>query len=271
MGARMEGQRQLQDVLEIVRQDRLPLAVGEPVGLQRYDRAAGDGEQSERDPGNHERPRQGGACDRLAGEYVDDPAKQHWLGELRCRKQEIDDREQPAQRRLLAEQLENAGVDAEDGHGGEELGATAGTESAHTLIRDRPRDIAQAVSFAQLINRPATGGKNPPSKMSPATGRLRNLKSCPIWSIARSMRAGSMPPRPLRLTSSVRMLSARTVRRRSSSRSRSPSSMRLAASTAARAGSLTVALMPAISARTNPFTASGLAAAKAGLTTTAKP
>ena len=110
----MKGQRQLQDVLEIVRQHRLALAVGEPVSLQRHQRAAGDGEQSERHPGGQERPGRIRAGHRLAGEHVDDAAEQHRLGELRRRQQQIGDRQYPAQPRLLAEQFENAGVEAED-------------------------------------------------------------------------------------------------------------------------------------------------------------
>ena len=122
MGAGVEGQRQLQDVLEIVGQDRLALAVREPVGLQGHERAARNGEEPERDPGRQERPGRVRAGHRLAGENVDDPAEQHGFGELRARQQEIGDREQPAQSRLLAEQLENAGVETEYGHAGDELG-----------------------------------------------------------------------------------------------------------------------------------------------------
>ena len=121
MGAGVEGQRQLQDVLEIVGQHRLALAVREPVGLQRHDRAAADGEQPERHPGQQERPGRVRAGDRLAGEHVDDPAEQHGFRELRGGEQQIGERQQPAQPRLLAEQLENAGVEAENGHAGEEL------------------------------------------------------------------------------------------------------------------------------------------------------
>ncbi|MGY4329319.1 hypothetical protein ACVWWG_003736 [Bradyrhizobium sp. LB7.2] len=112
----MEGQRQLQDVLEIVGQHRLALAVREPVGLQGHERAAGDGEQPECHPGHQKRPGRIRSGNRLAGEHVDDPAEQHGFCELRGGKQEIGKRQQPAEPCFLAEQFENAGVETEDGH-----------------------------------------------------------------------------------------------------------------------------------------------------------
>ena len=51
MGAGMEGQRQLHDVLEIARQHRLALAVRQPIRVQRDRSAASDGKQAERRPG----------------------------------------------------------------------------------------------------------------------------------------------------------------------------------------------------------------------------
>ena len=53
---------------------------------------------------------------RLAGEHVDDLAEQHRLGELRAGQQQIGAGENPAQPRLFAEQLEDAGVKAKHGH-----------------------------------------------------------------------------------------------------------------------------------------------------------
>ena len=50
MGAAVEAERQLQDVLEIVGHHRVPAAVRQPVGVQRDQRAAGDGEQAEARP-----------------------------------------------------------------------------------------------------------------------------------------------------------------------------------------------------------------------------
>ena len=117
MRAGVEGHRQLQDVLEIAGQHRLALAVREPVGLRARHRADADGEQAERGPGGEQRP---GRAAGLAGEHVDDAAEQHRLGELRGRQQEIGDGEDPAKPRFLAEQFEDAGVEAEQGHAGYE-------------------------------------------------------------------------------------------------------------------------------------------------------
>ena len=119
MGAGVEGQRQLHDVLEIVGQHRLALAVRQLVGIERDERAARDGEQAERHPGAQQRPgriRGQRAGLRLAGEHVDDLAEQHRLGELRAGQQQIGEGQNPAQPRLLAEQLEHAGVKAQHGH-----------------------------------------------------------------------------------------------------------------------------------------------------------
>ena len=121
MGAGMEGQRQLHDVLEIVGQHRLALAVGEAVGVQRHHGAAADREQAERRPGREQWPgrdrgeRAGGG---LAGEHVDDAAEQHRLGELRGREQEIGAGQHPAEPRFLAEQFEDADVETKQGHTG---------------------------------------------------------------------------------------------------------------------------------------------------------
>ncbi len=57
MGAGVERQRQLHDVLEIIRQHRLALPVRQPVGVQRDRRTAPYGEQAERRPGRQQRPR----------------------------------------------------------------------------------------------------------------------------------------------------------------------------------------------------------------------
>ncbi len=119
MGAGMKGQRQLHDVLEIIRQHHLALAVRQLVGVERDRRAAEDREQAERNPGREQRPRRirrqrPGL--RFAGEHVDDLAEQHRLGELRAGQQQVGEGQNPAQPRLLAEQLEDAGVEAQHGH-----------------------------------------------------------------------------------------------------------------------------------------------------------
>ena len=95
----MKGQRQLHDVLEIIRQHRLALAMRQPVGMQRDRGAASNGEQAEGRPGREQRPGRRGAeraggC--LAGENVDDAAEQHRLGELRAGQQQVGAGENPA-------------------------------------------------------------------------------------------------------------------------------------------------------------------------------
>ena len=99
MGAGVEGQRQLHDVLEIIGQHRLALAVRQPIGMQRDRGTASNGEQAECRPRREQRPRRRGAeraggC--LAGENVDDPAEQHRLGELGAGQQQIGAGEDPA-------------------------------------------------------------------------------------------------------------------------------------------------------------------------------
>ncbi len=121
MGAGVEGQRQLHDVFEIIRQHRLTLTVRQLVGMERDRGAAQDREQAERHPGGQQRPgrvRRQRPGLRFAGEHVDDLAEQHRLGELRGGQQQIGDSENPAQPRLLAEQFEDAGVEAKHGHSG---------------------------------------------------------------------------------------------------------------------------------------------------------
>ena len=55
MDAAVEAERQLQDVLEVVGHHRVTAAVRQPVGVQRHQRAAGDGEQAEAHPGREQR------------------------------------------------------------------------------------------------------------------------------------------------------------------------------------------------------------------------
>ena len=96
MGAGVESQRQLHDVLEIIRQHRLALAVREPIGVQGDRGTASDGKQAERRPGRQQWP---GGCRtrrRRAGENIDNPAEQHRLCELRASEQQVGAGEQPA-------------------------------------------------------------------------------------------------------------------------------------------------------------------------------
>ena len=145
MGAGVEGQRQLHDVLEIIGQHRLALAVRQPVGMERDQRAARDGEQAERHPGRQQRPgRVRGQRPglRLAGEHVDDLAEQHRLGELRAGQQQVGEGENPAQPRLLAEQFEDAGVKAQHGHQDQRLGAGEAISETHSNQGSRWRTRA---------------------------------------------------------------------------------------------------------------------------------
>ena len=213
---------------------------------------------------------------RLAGEHVDDAAEQHRFGELRAGQQQIGDGKDPAQPRLLAEQLEDAGVKAKQGHavrdstGGRRGGRSSGS---CILIRDRPRDTAARSIFCS-IDQAAVQRRQESvvEDIRRPTAACRNLKSSAIWSIDRSRRAGSMPPMPLRFTSPVRMLSR--------SDGAQPFEFEIARSAVhpvddfiRRAPGILDGrdAVPAITARRKPFTASGLAAANAGLTMTAKP
>ena len=139
MGAGVESQRQLHDVFEIIGQHRLALAVRQLVGVERDNGAAADGEQAERHPGRQQRPgrvRGQRAGLWLAREHVDNLAEQHRLGELRAGQQQIGEGQNPTQPRLLAEQLEDAGVKAQHGHSDKDSGAS-GISRGRILIRDR--------------------------------------------------------------------------------------------------------------------------------------
>ena len=141
MGAGVEGQRQLHDVLEIVRQHHLALAVRQPVGMQRDGRAAQDGEQAEAaqaassGQADDDRPAPGRAGRRA----IDDAAEQHRFGELRAGQQQIGAGQDPAQPRLLAEQLQRRAYRDEAGTCG--FGARAGRDQRlrpHCDQRSKP-------------------------------------------------------------------------------------------------------------------------------------
>ena len=108
MGAAVERERKLQQVLEIVGQHALLAPVREAVRMQRDQHAAADGEQSEPDPGGEQRGQVGERRQPAGGlrahQRVDDAAEQHRLGELRRRQRHIGDREHPAEAGLGAEQ-----------------------------------------------------------------------------------------------------------------------------------------------------------------------
>ncbi len=120
MRAAVERQRQLQDVLEIFRQHRVPAPVREAVGVQRDHHAAGDVEQTEGDPPGQERqqgrPFQRGRIGLRAGQRVDDAAEQDGFGELRRRERHIGEGEQPAQAGFRAEQAKHAAIETDEIH-----------------------------------------------------------------------------------------------------------------------------------------------------------
>ena len=87
MGAGVEGQRQLHDMLEIIRQHGLTLAVRQSVGVKSDGGAAQNDEQTEGRPGRQQRPRRGRSeypCGRLARENIDDATEQHRFSKLRA-------------------------------------------------------------------------------------------------------------------------------------------------------------------------------------------
>ncbi len=107
MGGAVEGERQLQHVLEVGGEDALAAAVREPVGVQRHEGAAQDAEQGKPAPGGdqHIEP----LSDRM-GERVDDAAEQHRLRELRAGQRQVGECEQPAQPGLVAEQAQHTRI-----------------------------------------------------------------------------------------------------------------------------------------------------------------
>ena len=101
MGRSVEAQGKLEHVLEELGENHLTLAMGQPVGMERDKRAAGDHEQPEADPGADQWEQLGpGECRAAAlrmRELVDDPAEQDGLGELGASEQDIGEGKHPAQ------------------------------------------------------------------------------------------------------------------------------------------------------------------------------
>ena len=122
MGARVETQRQMEDMIEIGGHRRQPLAMREPVGVQRDQHAGPDREQREADPGGEQGEHVGPARRRPRGmrarEPVDDPPEQDGFGELRGGEREIGEDEGRRQAPGGAQLRENAGVEADEGHRG---------------------------------------------------------------------------------------------------------------------------------------------------------
>ena len=101
MGAAVEGDRELQHVLEIVGEHRLLAAMREPVGMERDQHAAADGEQPERDPRGEQGCQRCHVGRRIRGlglhQHVDDAAEQDRLGELGCGERDVRDRQNPGE------------------------------------------------------------------------------------------------------------------------------------------------------------------------------
>jgi hypothetical protein len=55
MGRGVKGERQVENVLEVVRHHGEAAAVGQAVGVERHEDAGDDGEQPEGDPGEDQR------------------------------------------------------------------------------------------------------------------------------------------------------------------------------------------------------------------------
>ena len=134
MGAGVIAQRQLQDVLEIVRAHHLGVAVGEPVGVQRDHGAGDDDEEAEPDPGADQRkqhavvqlPR---AALRIR-ERIDDAAEQDGLHEGRGGQRHPGQRQRPAEPGLGPEQFEHPQVNPKKFHD-----ADTTTPGARTLTQ----------------------------------------------------------------------------------------------------------------------------------------
>ena len=114
----VKGERQLQNMLEIAGEHRLPAAVGKTIGIERNERAAQHGEDSKPRPGDQQqrqdRPigrRVAGLC---AGERIDNPTEQHRLGELRRSERRVTGRQQPTEPALGSQKPEHASIEAKE-------------------------------------------------------------------------------------------------------------------------------------------------------------
>ena len=120
MRAGVVAQRKLEHVLEEHRSHHLVLAVCEPIGVERDERAANDGEQGEADPGSeqqHQVPQLEVRDTGLGiGQGVDDPPEQERFHEHGGGERQIGQRQYPAQTGLPPEQFQHAEVETEEFH-----------------------------------------------------------------------------------------------------------------------------------------------------------
>jgi hypothetical protein len=112
----MIGERQLQHMLEKIRQHEVAAAMREAIGEPGDQRRGGDDEQAEGDPGADQR-RQGAdrgshAGGKRAGQSVDDMPEQHRFDELRNGERDVGERQQARKPNLRREQVEHSEIDA---------------------------------------------------------------------------------------------------------------------------------------------------------------
>ena len=117
----VEGERQFEHVLEIVRHDAEPAPVRESVGIERDEDAGADREEPEADPGDderHQRPEgHRRAPDGLrAGEDIDDAAEEDRLGEGRYRERHVGERQPRPDLQVGSELPQNAGIEPDQPH-----------------------------------------------------------------------------------------------------------------------------------------------------------
>ena len=122
MRSAVVGERQLQDVLEIVREHREPAAMRQPVGIERNQRAAKNSKNGEAGPQAQQhaeaRPCRRGIVFLRARQHVDDAAEQHRFGKLRDGQRNVGERQEPAQSAVRSELFEYAAVKAKITHAG---------------------------------------------------------------------------------------------------------------------------------------------------------
>ena len=122
MGRGVEGQRQFEHVLEIIRHHGETPTMREPIRMERDQHACADGEKPESHPGDDER-RQDRECDRrrsgnlAARQHIDDAPEQDRLGESRDRPAPHWPGRASRRSEIRAELAENAYIKADQPHG----------------------------------------------------------------------------------------------------------------------------------------------------------
>ena len=119
MVGRVEGERQVEDVLEVVRHRRQPAAMGEPVGMEGDQHPGADREQPERHPEGDEAEQARGARapGGHVGEAVDDAAEQNRLGEGRHRQGDVGGGQKRPEAQIGPELAHDPNVEPDQPHG----------------------------------------------------------------------------------------------------------------------------------------------------------